>query len=260
MRHPVKHHHQSYLVNPLSSLQYCTIFGHFPFYSNFYFPAMRARNAFDPAVLRDQLVRLYASRIPHAEDAAAGASLRSLVAALRRATPPAAAAGPPASTTVSRAYSLSPCWKALGAALPEAAQAQGLLSFWQNPNYLRTQSQAWLDLYSSATICGHTPHALLQSREVLIGLILMGPGLLYPSHSHPALEHYLVLSGNSLWRRGEEPYREMRHGSWSFHHESEKHDFLVPEHSAPVLALWAWTGDTETHAEMEMESTSKSKL
>ena len=45
----------------------------------------------------------------------------------------------------------------------------------------------------------------IMSDRIAVGLLLLGPALTYPPHSHDAEEVYLPLSGRAAWRRAAEP-------------------------------------------------------
>ncbi|MGB0163782.1 MAG: dimethylsulfonioproprionate lyase family protein, partial [Candidatus Puniceispirillaceae bacterium] len=49
------------------------------------------------------------------------------------------------------------------------------------------------------------PAGLIVSEEIRIGLLIMGPGLVYPAHRHPAAEWYHVLSGTGQLGQGRQP-------------------------------------------------------
>ena len=54
-----------------------------------------------------------------------------------------------------------------------------------------------------------------------------GPHLHYPAHHHPAAEVYLILAGESLWRRGREGqvWTRRRPGDTVVHRPREEHEF-----------------------------------
>src|SRR5262245_52312197 len=77
------------------------------------------------------------------------------------------------------------------------------LSWRQNPNYVRQPpARRFLENYGYAVIAG--PGGIIPAR-LAAGVLLLGPGTLYPAHAHPAEEIYLVLDAMSAWWREGEP-------------------------------------------------------
>ena len=74
---------------------------------------------------------------------------------------------------------------------------------------------------------------------VSLGLVLLGPGVTYPAHHHPAEEYYLPL-GAIRWDHGDgwvdEPAGELIH-----HEPWQAHAMAVDER--PVLLAYLWFGE-----------------
>ena len=103
----------------------------------------------------------------------------------------------------------------------------------------------WPDLSSRicfAQIIG--PRGVMDDRSVHVGLTLMAPLTLYPLHSHPAVETYLVLSGSADWRVERTPFEPRGPGALIFHRSGIGHAMRTG--SDAMLALFFWRGDLET--------------
>src|SRR5215831_1581923 len=99
-----------------------------------------------------------------------------------------------------------------GSLLAPLAALEPQLRWIQNPNYVAAPpSPAFLDNYGYAVLAG--PGGLVESKGIALGLLLLGPGIHYPSHRHPAVEIYVVLSGESDWQKGAEPWRREAPGA-----------------------------------------------
>jgi hypothetical protein len=96
----------------------------------------------------------------------------------------------------------------------------------------------FLDLYAHATLAA--------APDVAAGLVLLGPGVRYPPHHHPAEEFYLP-AGTIRWVHGldETPVPEpagvlIHHASW------QPHGMWTGERA--VLLVYVWTGAVGTSA------------
>jgi len=98
----------------------------------------------------------------------------------------------------------------------------------------------WPTLGSSAGFADIIGKAGLLPADVVVGLTLLAPGTYYPLHAHPAVELYLVLSGNAEWTAG--PITAVRPpGSLILHPTQVPH--AMRTHDEPLLALFTWRGD-----------------
>ena len=115
----------------------------------------------------------------------------------------------------------------------------------QNPNYVAAPpSPEFLENYGYAVLAG--PGGLVASEALALGILLLGPGIHYPSHNHPAVEIYVVLSGEAAWQKGKEPWRREPPGAVIRHDSMVTH--ATRALAEPLLAAYVWRGDLATHA------------
>jgi hypothetical protein len=114
----------------------------------------------------------------------------------------------------------------------------------QNPNYVRRPpSPTFLEGYGYAVIAG--PDGMVPA-GIALGVLLLMPGLLYPSHAHPAEEVYLVLDPASAWWREGEDWRKGLGGALVHHPSMVAH--AMKAGATPLCAIYIWRGDLATHA------------
>jgi len=126
-----------------------------------------------------------------------------------------------------------------------------VLSWTQNPNYRRqAPDPAFLDNYGYAVLAGPSdgPPALAVDPRLALGVLLLGPGTHYPLHHHPAVEVYLVVSGDAEWWRDAGPWRRQEPGALIYHAPDVPHAMRAGAH--PLLAVYLWRGDLATHARL----------
>jgi quercetin dioxygenase-like cupin family protein len=123
------------------------------------------------------------------------------------------------------------------------------LRWTQNPNYRRRPPSAdFLTRYGYAQFVGPADvPTLLANERLALGVLMLGPGTIYPAHSHPAEELYVPLAP-ARWQRGEETWRDRRAGDLVHHPSGMMHATEAGE--APLLALYLWLGDLGTAAEI----------
>jgi quercetin dioxygenase-like cupin family protein len=97
------------------------------------------------------------------------------------------------------------------------------------------QRMAWAELVG--------PIAPFRNHKVCLGLTAIGPRLLYPSHYHPAVETYHVVSGTAAWTAGGVT-RHLPPGALIVHPSNIVHAMETADEA--LLAAYAWTGDVET--------------
>lgn len=197
--------------------------------------------------LRDALLDFYEGA-GRAGDAGAAVVLQSAVAELRRCGDP----GPPAPHNL-------PVGDLLPSALAEipgplAAIASALRAttphfHWrQNPNYgAANMGTAFMAGYGYVEFAG-PKEALFHAPAIRLGLLVLGPGLHYPPHAHPAEEVYHPLTAGGRWRRGGEPWRDVAPGMAIHHPPMIEHETRAG--SSTLLALYCWAGDTRTEARL----------
>jgi mannose-6-phosphate isomerase-like protein (cupin superfamily) len=106
--------------------------------------------------------------------------------------------------------------------------------------------EEFLEGYGYAELVG--PGGPVRAPDLRLGVLLLGPGVLYPPHRHPAEELYLVVSGTALWKRGGGRFLARPPGSAVHHPPEEPH--AMRAQGEPLLAVYAWTGDVETPARL----------
>jgi hypothetical protein len=81
----------------------------------------------------------------------------------------------------------------------------------------------------------------VHSERLACGVLLLGPGVTYPAHSHEAVELYVPLSGTALWRQGDLPWTPRPPGSVILHRSFESH--AMRSGLEPLIALYCWRSD-----------------
>ena len=82
-------------------------------------------------------------------------------------------------------------------------------------------------------------------------LLLLGPGMHYPDHVHPAEEIYHLLGGTAEWWRPDEGWRRKAPGTVIRHPSMMRHAMRTG--GEPMLALYCWTGEVATYASLSEE-------
>ena len=120
------------------------------------------------------------------------------------------------------------------------------LHWTRNPNYSNEAmgQPHYMDNYAYAEIIG--PNGTYAGNDFLLGLFLLGPGLYYPNHSHPAPELYWILSGMSDWRVRDEAFSPREPGETIWHEPYVPHATRVG--LQPMLAAYMWTRDVKQGA------------
>jgi quercetin dioxygenase-like cupin family protein len=156
------------------------------------------------------------------------------------ARPPAAA--PPAARWWKDAVDLG--GEGSSAALAGALDAlAGDLRWFQGQYYPPGEiGEAYQRKAGSAEILG--PHGSFHSDRLTMGVFIMGPGLYYPPHAHPATEVYCVVGGTAQWRRGDEPWAPRPPGSLIHHPGGVAHAMNTGDEA--MLAVYLWRGDLDT--------------
>ena len=88
------------------------------------------------------------------------------------------------------------------------------------------------------------------SDAIACGVLLLGPDIEYPVHSHEAEELYLALAGNAWWRSGESDWRLRAPGTWIHHPSWTIHAMRTARE--PLLAAYVWrAGDLSAKSRIE---------
>jgi hypothetical protein len=118
----------------------------------------------------------------------------------------------------------------------------------QNPNYSAANMGAeFMAGYGYAEFAG-PKEALFLSERIRVGLLVLGPGLHYPPHAHPAEEVYHPLTPGGRWRRAPEDWRDVASGRAIHHAPLVEHETRAGAQT--LLALYCWAGDTATEAKL----------
>lgn len=80
----------------------------------------------------------------------------------------------------------------------------------------------------------------IASDRLACGVLLLGPEIEYPPHSHAAEEIYLPLAGAADWLRGDEGWRQRHPGELIHHPSGIAHAMRTG--GQPLLALYLWRG------------------
>jgi quercetin dioxygenase-like cupin family protein len=138
------------------------------------------------------------------------------------------------------------------ASIAEAFAAVEPLAEWlQNPNYsVKSMGPGYVDRYGYVELIG--PGRPVESPDLLVGLLLLGPDMHYPDHAHPAEEIYHVVAGRAEWWREDEGWRRKPPGTVIHHAPMVRHAMRTGDE--PLLALYCWTGKVEVYAQMTERS------
>ncbi|MDX8467995.1 dimethylsulfonioproprionate lyase family protein [Mesorhizobium sp. VK23B] len=96
--------------------------------------------------------------------------------------------------------------------------------------------QAFIDNYGWLELFGTRGH--FANDEVAAGLLVLGPGIVYPDHHHIAEEIYIPLTGGTEWRMGEGGFH-LRAAGEIIHHESNV-SHAMRTGKEPLMALYIW--------------------
>lgn len=186
-------------------------------------------------------------------DRLSGAGMDAHAAALveSEAAPAAAARDEP---TLSVTAHLEAALADSAAVVPSDVQrATGVLaraaSWRQTASYVESPPSAeFLDNYAHATLLG--PPDDVQTSDVpgrsglAVGLVLLGPGVVYPPHQHPADEVYVPLQRIEWTHERDAIPAAVEAGDLIHHLPWQPHSMRVG--SRPGLLLYLWSGDVVT--------------
>jgi hypothetical protein len=180
-------------------------------------------------------------------------SLRPLVAALRRLLE---AAGPRALPFLSEwPRDLIPR-SLVARSLPVVSALDGLERFAALKTRALVQAVAalagdldWRQTYTSADFgerflqnYGFSEWAgkrgAFESDAIACGVLLLGPNIEYPAHSHEAEELYLPLAGHAWWRSAQSDWRLRAPGTWIHHPSWTTH--AMRTRAEPLFAAYVW--------------------
>jgi len=89
-----------------------------------------------------------------------------------------------------------------------------------------------------------------ESDAIACGVLLLGPDIEYPAHSHEAEELYVPLAGHAWWRSGPSDWRLRAPGEWIHHPSWTTHAMRTA--AEPLLAAYVWrAGDLTAKSRVE---------
>lgn len=94
------------------------------------------------------------------------------------------------------------------------------------------QNYGWVEIFG---LRGHFANDVVAG-----GILILGPNTFYPDHHHLAEEVYVPLTGGSLWRMGDGPFRERGAGEIVHHRSNVSH--AMKTLGEPLVALYLWRG------------------
>lgn len=122
----------------------------------------------------------------------------------------------------------------------------------RNPNYRGRPNPRFLANYGYGVILGpadRRARPLVDDASASMGLLMLGPDVVYPRHRHPAEEIYIPLAGSAWWQRGDAPWRRVPPGIAIHHPPGMPH--ATRTGGDPLVALYLWHGDIATNARLE---------
>ena len=131
------------------------------------------------------------------------------------------------------------------------AAVEPALDWLRNPNYGGDAvGKSFLDDYGYVEFAG--PSRVYESRELLAGFLMLGPGTHYPDHGHAAEEIYHVVSGRAEWWRQGQEWRVEQPGAAIHHAPHQRHAMRAG--ADPLFALYCWRGEIGAAARLSPES------
>lgn len=125
------------------------------------------------------------------------------------------------------------------------------LAVWRNKYRNRPGREALFNNFAFCDFIG--TDGWFHTKDVSLGLTLLGPDTDYPFHGHPARELYFLLSGPSDWAVDYRAWQRRVPGDWLLHTEMQPH--AMRSHDIPMLAISAWRGDIETRSQFQQPAT-----
>lgn len=101
-------------------------------------------------------------------------------------------------------------------------------------------ARPFLQEFASGELIG--PNGFIPSKDVSLGLFLLGPDTTYSEHAHASSEVYYLLAGTAQMKIGDpRNVRQARPGDLIYTAPNERHD--IRTESAPMLAVYTWKTD-----------------
>jgi hypothetical protein len=133
----------------------------------------------------------------------------------------------------------------LGTELPEdcarvvaALRKAAAVLAWRQTYTAQDVGTEFLDNYAWTELIGE--RGPVSSSTLACGLLLLGPGTVYPRHRHGAEEIYVAVSGTASWQQGDGVWRPRPPGTLIHHACDEPHAMSVG--AEPLLAAYLWSG------------------
>ncbi|MBW8909769.1 MAG: transcriptional regulator [Mesorhizobium sp.] len=98
--------------------------------------------------------------------------------------------------------------------------------------------QRFIDNYGWLEVFGTRGH--FANDAVAGGVLMLGPGIVYPDHHHIAEEIYIPLTGGTEWRMGERGFQLRAAGEVIHHASNVSHAMRTGRE--PLMALYIWRG------------------
>jgi len=140
-----------------------------------------------------------------------------------------------------------PCANRLYPLRDSIRNIEPVCSWRQNPGYsAQLLGDHFMKNYGYFEIVG--PTSLIKSRQLAVGVLLLGEGVRYPEHAHPATEVYYPICGEALWSQSGSKPKRRASGEFIYHASNEIHAMETVEQ--PLVALYLWIGDISTPAHL----------
>lgn len=139
---------------------------------------------------------------------------------------------------------------AISSDIQQAIGVLALAASWrQTASYVECPPSAeFLDNYAHATLLGppdDVPMSDVSGQNgVAVGLVLLGPGVVYPPHQHPADEVYVPLQRIEWTHERHGMPAAVAPGDLIHHVPWQPHSMRVG--ARPALLLYIWSGDVVT--------------
>lgn len=122
----------------------------------------------------------------------------------------------------------------------EAARTASGWAAWSEFYEQDSWSAPFIERFANGDIIG--PSGTWYSDKLILGLFIFGPNIFYPSHAHPAIEIYYVLSGSPQFQVGaDQPFIYKPPGSIILHRSDVSH--AIRTGLLPVFGVYAWRGE-----------------
>ncbi len=138
----------------------------------------------------------------------------------------------------------------MGELAQEVDQHWETVDWYRNPNYINDESLGrFREWYGYNLYVGS--FGMIKHTEIAVGMLLISPNCLYPSHNHEAAEIYVPISGRAEWWTEESDWQIQEPGTPIYHRPWLKHGTRTLDE--PLLALFGWLGNTSNHATISRE-------